>query len=266
MSAGGERAGLALPVALAAIVVLSGVAALAIGAASAASRESAAVRDDAQERASRESIRARVQVQLARHGLAEVAAHPIAVGGSDTALSLRALTWPWFRVGVTAGGNELIAEVGRATTVVPPWCAGSAHAGVTQMAAGSFLPGPAPSCSDSARVSIAAFTTFDSTVVANLAVAATVDTIVLSGAVGPGVWRARAVVQLVAGAGVTGLLIAPNVLLDPGAALTGMAVSRDSLRVSAGSRIVADSSAARRGIQAAARLLLSGRRGFLLPP
>ena len=82
----------------------------------------------------------------------------------------------------------------------------------------------------------------------------------------PEVWRANRVIEIAAGASVSGLVIAPVVRIAPGAIVRGLVIAAESLVVAIGGNVIADERAVRDALAGRARLRSMGRRGFLIPP
>jgi hypothetical protein len=114
---------------------------------------------------------------------------------------------------------------------------------------------------------LAELAAFDSLVIEGVVLNAPVDTLVLgAGAPGPRAWRANQVIDVLPGATVSGLLIAPVVRVSGGAWVRGLIIATADLTIAAGAVVVADEHAAALALAAQAVLRPVGRRGLLHPP
>lgn len=259
--------GMALPAALGAMCVLAALAALASFSARLAVREAAALHMEAKSEAARDALRARVTLALARRERATLLAGPVALGGGDTLLRVSALSWPWHRVSVAAGGTAVIAEVA-GVNVPPVWCAAVVSGDVTTGALGTIALSPASACASAlATVPADSITAFALTLARTLVLPLLADSVTYTAAgAGPQVIRAARRVMLGGGAVVSGVVIAPSVHVSSGAVVRGVVIAADTVVVEAGASIVGDEVAVAAALASFARLRLAGRRGLLLPP
>jgi hypothetical protein len=262
------RRGFALVAALGAIGVLASLAVLAQLSARMALREVTALRAEAQAEASRESLRARAALAIARTPRGSLLAAAARIGGTDTAVTVTAGAWPWHRVEIAAAGETVAAEFARAS-VPPLWCAAIASAGMTSIAPGTLrLAVPSPCASSVAVIDSTGYASFASALERDLVLRSIPDSVTVAATeLRTGVIVALQRVTVAAGASVVGVIVARDVRVGTGATLEGAIVAADTVVVQTGATVVGDERIALEALRGAARLRMLGRRGLvLLPP